>query len=170
MGEKLKKLFLWSATIFWMVLIFRLSAQSASVSGNLSGGMLQSILALFTPDWNSLSPHAQAEKLDAFHTIFRKFAHFSIYAVLGILWTSTLRFGHWRSEDCPKWRILLPILLCLLYAVSDEIHQMFSDGRSCELRDICIDFVGAATGIACITLLHRIVLRIQRSYRNRKTT
>lgn len=147
-----------------MVLIFRLSAQNASASGDLSGGMLQSILALFTPDWNSLSPLAQAQKLDAFHTIFRKLAHFSIYAILGVLWTSTLRFGHWQCKDCPKWRILLPFLLCLLYAVSDEIHQMFSDGRSCELRDICIDFFGAATGIVCITLLHHIILRIQRRH------
>ncbi|MBQ1935757.1 MAG: VanZ family protein, partial [Clostridia bacterium] len=29
------------------------------------------------------------------------------------------------------------------YAVTDEIHQHFVEGRSCELRDVLIDAAGA---------------------------
>lgn len=34
-----------------------------------------------------------------------------------------------------------------LYAVTDEFHQMFVPGRSCEIRDMCIDSCGVATGV-----------------------
>ena len=42
-----------------------------------------------------------------------------------------------------------------LYAVSDEIHQVFIDGRSCELRDIAIDAGGVLLGVLIIHLIWR---------------
>jgi hypothetical protein len=39
-----------------------------------------------------------------------------------------------------------------LYAASDELHQMFSDGRSPQVRDVCIDSAGVLTGVL-VTLL-----------------
>ena len=41
------------------------------------------------------------------------------------------------------------------YAVTDEIHQLFSPGRSCEFRDMCIDCAGVLTGILLIILLRK---------------
>ena len=35
--------------------------------------------------------------------------------------------------------IITSILIGALYAVSDEIHQLFIVGRSCEIRDVIID-------------------------------
>jgi VanZ family protein len=37
--------------------------------------------------------------------------------------------------------------LVVLYAVSDEIHQLFTPGRSGEIRDVLIDSVAGMVGI-----------------------
>ena len=37
--------------------------------------------------------------------------------------------------------------MCVIYACSDEIHQLFIFGRSCELRDVLIDFIGSLLGV-----------------------
>lgn len=42
---------------------------------------------------------------------------------------------------------LIPWAFGTLYAVTDEFHQMFVPGRSCEIRDMCIDSCGVATGV-----------------------
>jgi VanZ family protein len=53
--------------------------------------------------------------------IVRKGAHFSIYAVLCIFLALLVKeygiFG--------KWRFILSVLVCFLYACSDEFHQIF---------------------------------------------
>jgi len=38
--------------------------------------------------------------------------------------------------------LLLPLLISLIYAMTDEIHQIFVPGRSCSLSDFLIDSCG----------------------------
>ncbi len=40
--------------------------------------------------------------------------------------------------------ILITVLICFLYAVSDEIHQYFVPGRACRMLDVIIDTSGSA--------------------------
>ena len=47
---------------------------------------------------------------------------------------------------------------CALYAVSDEIHQLFVSGRSCQLTDVLLDSAGAFVG----HLLYQLKLRVFR--------
>ena len=49
-------------------------------------------------------------------------------------------------------RMIIPWLTGTVYAATDEFHQMFVPGRSCELRDIMIDSCGVAAGtlLCCI--------------------
>ena len=42
-----------------------------------------------------------------------------------------------------------------LYAVTDEIHQSFVPGRSCELRDMGIDSCGVLAGVLVVSFLMR---------------
>ena len=60
-------------------------------------------------------------------------------------------------------KILRNMLWCaaiaLVYAVSDELHQLFSPGRSCQIKDMLIDFCGASAGIAAV---NSIRLRLHR--------
>lgn len=52
-----------------------------------------------------------------------------------------------------KFSYLISSVICLAYAVSDEIHQYFVPGRSCELRDVFIDFSGSVLGIILIAII-----------------
>ena len=44
-------------------------------------------------------------------------------------------------------------LIGTAYAVTDEFHQSFVPGRSCELRDVMIDSCGVLTGVLLATLV-----------------
>lgn len=73
--------------------------------------------------------------------LVRKAAHFSEYMLLGFL--MALLFARKRSWS----RFLLPEGCSLAAALVDEGIQLFSHGRSAQLRDVCIDLSGATLGI-----------------------
>ena len=166
----MKKILLRAAVVLWMVLIFLMSAQNADRSSDLSGNLLQKMYSVSYPNWEQLSETAKQMRMDAVHDIFRKCGHFLEYAVLGILWTLNTRLGHWEKGCCKgkqSYRIWLPFVCSLIYAASDEFHQLFVEGRSGEIRDVCIDFGGACTGIL---LLYAVVAasRAIKQKRNKK--
>ena len=124
----------------WMTLIFCLSAQGgdeSSVTSNSFGALLYTLL-------RSIFPFLQIS-LDAFVEeyvpLIRKIAHFSEFAVLGIL----IYLNLW--EFSKKNIIVYSSLLSVLYAALDEIHQLFVDGRCCSVKDVLIDSAGALCGI-----------------------
>lgn len=73
----------------------------------------------------------------------RKTAHFSVYLLLGVLVMNALR----RSGVIGLKAVALAIGICVLYAVSDEVHQLFVPGRGGQARDVLIDSAGAILGI-----------------------
>ena len=42
------------------------------------------------------------------------------------------------------------------YAIIDEIHQSFVPGRSCEIRDMCIDAVGVLVGMILMKTVRKL--------------
>lgn len=145
-----------------MVLIFSLSSQNSDQSSETSGGLIAAVAELFYPDFDRLTEEEQAKVIESFQFIARKTAHFSIYGVLGFL--SFLTFVSYRRLRLIL-RFLLSAAFCLIYAVSDEIHQFFVPGRSCELRDVCIDFCGALLAITVSALFSRYIKRIYKHIR-----
>ena len=78
-----------------------------------------------------------------FNHILRKSAHFFAYLVLGILMINGL-----SSSDIYGFKgIGLAILICILYAISDEVHQLFIPGRGGQVSDVILDSVGTIVGI-----------------------
>jgi VanZ family protein len=80
----------------------------------------------------SLSTH-----LGTWDTILRKLAHASEYAILAALLHRALR--------TPS--VWLVVLLAGLYAVTDEVHQRFVEGRHGAPLDVGIDALGALAGV-----------------------
>lgn len=73
--------------------------------------------------------------------LVRKCAHFSEYAVLGVIARGLYRAL--RSEGA----IHAPIVfLTVLVPVADECLQLFVPGRSGQLTDVLIDLSGLVTG------------------------
>lgn len=74
--------------------------------------------------------------------IFKKMAHITVYAVLYLLLHRAHRLTHPTATTHAAW--LIPFLLTLVYAVTDEYHQSLVPGRTATLRDIGYDTLGAS--------------------------
>lgn len=120
--------------ILWALLIFFLSHQPAEVSSGQSGVLVSQL--------QTIAPGADADVLTF---VVRKGAHIVAYFVLGVLVYNAVR------RLCVQWRHItaakLAVALCALYAITDEIHQLFVPGRSGEVRDVLIDSCAALVGV-----------------------
>lgn len=52
-----------------------------------------------------------------------------------------------KRKNHVKYAALYSLFGCMLYALFDEIHQIFVDGRACELSDGLMDTLGSMVGI-----------------------
>ncbi|MDO4661216.1 MAG: VanZ family protein [Candidatus Saccharibacteria bacterium] len=131
----------------WALVIFILSNQPAAVSSGQSGGIVGYL--------QQAMPGVSTAILTF---LVRKSAHIIAYFVLGILMYRALRITirRWRTRTVASFALLS----CSLYAVTDEIHQLFVPGRSGELRDVMIDSIAALVGVGlCVWLMRRWALR-----------
>lgn len=131
------KWFTWGGVVAWMGLIFSFSAQPGSDSGALSGSIVESLLQM----WHALFPAVSLEA-DTLHFIIRKGAHFTVYLILGLLVAHALS----KSLQIDKKHVLVTIVICCLYAVSDEVHQAFVPNRGPSAWDVLLDTTGSAVG------------------------
>lgn len=88
-------------------------------------------------------------------TVIRKTAHFLEFAGLAFLVFMALR------QTCGYNRPFVSFFITAAYAVTDEIHQLFVEGRACRVFDIFIDSCGAVSAILFMTVVlsllkHRI--------------
>lgn len=140
----------------WMFVIFIMSAQPAEQSSQLSGGIVSSIIAAICRNFDSLTAEQQFEIIHTTTFIVRKAAHFSEYFILGVL--AFLVAISVNKYNC-KIRMVLSMAFCMLYAISDEIHQYFVPGRACRIGDVCIDTVGSIVAIFLMVILYKLIHR-----------
>lgn len=134
-----RKIIPWLLVILWMALIFYLSHQPANKSNGLSKGATEIIVVAV----EKIAPKLDINK-GSFNNILRKNAHFFAYLVLGALVANGL-----RSIGVIGYRaIVFALLICVLYAISDEVHQLFVPGRGGQVKDVIIDSAGAIVGIS----------------------
>ncbi len=138
----------WIAVILWMALIFNLSSQVAQESNHLSKGITATVIEIV----ETIVPNIDMD-MASFNHIVRKNAHFFAYFILGIFVINAMR----RNDKRSNIDIIIAILVCVLYAMSDEIHQFYVPGRGPQLKDVFIDSIGAVTGIIIYLLVRRKV-------------
>lgn len=135
--------------LVWMGVIFSLSAEPSEESDETSLGLGRVIAEIVVPDFEEMSAHEQYQLVKSWNGVLRKLAHFSEYAVLGFFSLRTLL----QVKISKKKAGIVGGIICVLYAASDELHQYFVPGRSCQIGDICIDSMGAITGIVFVLLV-----------------
>ena len=133
-----------------MATIFCLSAQEADESSSLSDGITVKIIEGFFPDFEELSEIEQEEIIHDTTFYVRKLAHFSLYFLMGVF--SFLAISSYKKIKL-FLRFLFSYMFSVLYAVSDEIHQLFVPGRSCELRDVFIDSCGVVLALIVVFIV-----------------
>lgn len=133
-----KKLLAWGLVLIWMVLIFLLSAQPANQSDEMS----KRVAEVVRERVEQVNPNTNLN-LGRLNYLVRKNAHFFAYFILGILVIHAV--SHGRPLGAGK--IGLTLLICVLYAISDEFHQLFVPGRAGQVKDVLIDSAGSLTGV-----------------------
>lgn len=137
----MKKHYLLGVVLLWMILIYYFSQQTVFESIRLSRVVTMvftNILDTFFPDF--------VFEVEYIHHIVRKLAHFTIYLILGVLVSYLLNIGKVK-----EWKIIiLAVICCLLFAISDETLQLFIYGRGAQLTDVLIDIAGASLGIIIV--------------------
>lgn len=129
-----------AAVIFWLLslicmgIIFGFSARTATESSAQSGRLMALLTRLFG---------------DNFFTDFllRKTAHLLEYIGLAVCLSGAWQYT--RGKASP----LHAIVCTSAYAITDEWHQFFVEGRSCQFSDWLIDSCGGILGAACFLLL-----------------
>lgn len=145
----------WIPVICVMVLIFGFSAENAQKSSGLSMRVSEKVVeigeVLQGQQMNAGNKFDAVEKIEG---LIRKTAHFTEYAVLAVL----VLFAGYVSIRKRGWQLyLFTEIFCVLYAVTDEVHQLFIEGRSCRVLDMFIDSSGSAAGIFFAVLLVKLV-------------
>ena len=131
--------------IITMIAIFIFSNQPATESQALSNGVVYKTKEIINNNDCSNNKCISTN----WNRIIRKIAHFTLYFILGITVYLLLK------EYTDKRVILFTILICFLYAISDEVHQLFVPGRSFQVFDIVIDTLGSTMSILFMKLIKK---------------
>ncbi|MEI6674057.1 MAG: VanZ family protein [Verrucomicrobiota bacterium] len=134
----------WLLPLLWMIVIFSASAdgQSAHHSSRI-----------FEPLMHWLFPQMSPLRIGEIQYLFRKCMHLTEFAVLaGLLWwalrhTKGTAAGPWQWSDAGQ-----VLILVVLYAASDEIHQAFIPSRTGRFSDVLVDTAGGAIGLGWLWL------------------
>lgn len=127
-----------------MGFIFSMSCENAEKSSNTSGETIRIVLSV-VPEFEKQSEEVKENVVEKLQFITRKSAHFIAYMILGILAS-----GFILQYKNIKKKYLLAFLICVLYAISDEIHQLFVPGRAGQVRDVLIDSSGSLLGVVLV--------------------
>ncbi|HUO05064.1 MAG TPA: VanZ family protein [Candidatus Binataceae bacterium] len=124
----------WYPVLGWCVVIFALSTTWFSAAN--TSRVIEPIFGMLFP---AMTPAA----IGVCHVLTRKLAHFTIYAVL-----------YWLLARGPlAGRPGLALLLCVIFALTDEGHQYFVMGRNASLYDVGLDSSGALFSRFLITAI-----------------
>ena len=139
----------WASLIFFFSTDYFSSANTAELLGFLSF-------------W--LFPEVPAEDIAPVHGLIRKLGHWAEYFVLAVLVQRAL-----LKETDHQWRLrhtVLTVAFIIVYALSDEFHQLFVPSRTASFGDVMIDVLGGICGIFWMVWYRRGILT-QRPSQNR---
>jgi VanZ family protein len=133
-----KKIIWWVLITFWCGFIFFQSHQPdyiSSMESNIIVDILNKLLA----------PLGGVKDVSFTSFVVRKCAHFIEYFILGIL-----LFMGFKDINRLKQTFSISLLLGVIYAATDEIHQYFIPGRAMSIKDVFIDSLGVLTGLCLL--------------------
>lgn len=145
-----KKRFLYLIpVIIWMIFIFYMSGKTGQESSGQSGK-----ISLFITDLlekvRQDSPQEMQNLQDILELVIRKAAHMTEYAILFLL--SYLAMVKISMSQSRFYNRSIAVLISLLYACSDEMHQLLVPGRSGRMIDVGIDMAGVLIVLICMIL------------------
>lgn len=153
-----KRLIFGFLTFIWCLVIFSFSNATGNSSGSLSLKITHFVLSLFFPSFYELDILIQTNILEIMHLLIRKLAHMSEYAILYFFiyqYISTYQLILIKTY-------IYPLVFSVFYAMFDEFHQLFIDGRAGSIVDIGIDSLGALCMLLLIYIIEKILLKYKK--------
>jgi len=139
-----KKLLPWIGVFAVMGVIFYFSSQPAPVSNANSVNLLFISLKIFRSVFNiPLTDQSIIMLVGRINDMAREYMHSFVFFLAGLcIYYAVSRFQKKRIHT-----VLRSAVFCMIYAILDEIHQLFVPGRAFELVDLALDFTGSSIGI-----------------------
>lgn len=163
-----RKIIYATLTIIWMIVIFILSSMNTQESNNKSMQTIKKTVEKTTEISESIGivenkvpPKKIKSTVNKLNLPLRKCAHATEYAILAILIIFTI--NAYTNKNYSIKKVLLAVLICFLYSLTDEYHQSFVPGRTRLFTDCLIDTTGSI--IACI--FYSVVKKIKDKVHNK---
>lgn len=148
MIQKIIKFKPWLIVLLLMIIIFIFSNMNTYQSNGKSQYLINKMVTITSTIANKiglLDTKLTEEEIDkltiSLNLPLRKCTHFTIYLILSLLIIYALKYTNIKKKE------LLTILICFLYAITDEYHQTFIAGRTGQFSDVIIDTLGTITAI-----------------------
>ena len=162
-GFRILKMCSFLPAILMLCVIFLFSGQKGKASSSVSQGVSLKIVKIGNGLLGShFSEEEEKEAADQIEAVVRKVAHVTEYFLLAVSFLLPLSLYGIRG----KRLAVTVLLLCLLSAAGDEIHQYFVAGRNASVWDVGIDEIGS--GIA--VLLYGSIFRRKKRKAGSKET
>ncbi|EPY2279264.1 TPA: VanZ family protein [Clostridium sporogenes] len=141
--NKSKKLIYFIPSFIWMVIIFIFSNQQAE-SSNKNNFFIADVLRKGNV---TLFKHIDYNFLNF---LIRKTAHITEYFILFMLLYFAFKKTFYKNSQ------IKAAIITIMYACTDEFHQLFIPGRDGKVRDVFIDSIGVLIGL-CIIYIFKFV-------------
>ncbi len=123
----------WAAVIAMAGFIFWMSANTGSSVDSGLGIISAAKAALATAAASVFGPGVDVSPV----------GHFTEYFIFALLLATAL-----RNHVSPRTAVLDAIAIASAYGITDEVHQIFVPGRSCDPVDWLVDTIAAVVGCA----------------------
>ncbi len=145
--------------LVWMGLIFSFS----NANGESSGSMSRRVIVIITETITNVKDGTEEMNriVDRYQLFVRKGAHFFIYFVLAFLVMNSLYIWDVKTKT-----LVISGVICILYAISDELHQYFIAERSGNIIDVMWD--SSASLISSYLYYKIVMIRGKNEKRNTK--
>jgi len=154
------KLLVWVPPVIIALSIFGFSNQNAEQSSGLSNGAATAIIH-FANNTHILNIKAEneAQYIENLQYPIRKCAHMSEYMVFTL--SVLLALYVWGVRK--KRLYIVAFAVSVIFASTDEFHQLFVSGRSGRAVDVLIDSIGSATGLLIVWLIRGHIIKRKKS-------
>jgi len=136
----------WVLVFAWMMIIFYFSSQEGLISHQKSFSVASAIERAI--EMVLQKDIITEQNYKGFEFLIRKIAHITEYFILSFLFFRAFITSRFRLKKA----VIFTAIFSILYAMTDEIHQIFVAGRGPSPVDVMIDTIGIL-GFLMIRLL-----------------
>ncbi|MBQ9468538.1 MAG: VanZ family protein [Clostridia bacterium] len=142
--------------------IFVFSGEDREKTTAHSAAFADNVARQVVNGYEQMSEREKTAETNYIEKTIRKFGHAVEYMALGAFCalffltfsgeTPTIRQKKKKRKSVPRGLLILfSFLFCILYAISDEVHQLFVPGRLGSALDVVLDAAAALTAILTVS-------------------